>query len=281
MVWERTVVTDGIPVKVTVSDEQEALLAAYAAGGAVVGFWDRMTAGKCLAPAEYLVESMEAADGLFLERVARRRLRLPWVIAETERLIIREFVLGDLENIAGVEEAGPGDGIFIKEETLKAYIDCQYRFYEYGIWAVVEKESGRLIGKAGISGFSWGGALMTGTRTTGMSTTGTATAEAPTAGTPTTETATAETPTTEAQETPLLELGYHIFAPWRQKGYAKEACEAIISYASEYLTDRLYARINENNNPSARLAEGLGFRLIDRVCSAEKQWTCLYVRYCP
>lgn len=251
MVWERTVVTDGIPVKVTVSDEQEALLAAYAAGGAVVGFWDRMTAGKCLAPAEYLVESMEAVDDLFLERVARRRLRLPWVIAETERLIIREFVLEDLENIAGVEEAGPGDGIFIKEDTLKAYIDCQYRFYEYGIWAVVEKESGRLVGKAGISGFSWGG------------------------------TPTAEAPTTEAQETPLLELGYHIFSPWRQMGYAKEACEAIISYASEYLTDRLYAQINENNNPSVRLAEGLGFRLIDRVCSAEKQWTCLYVRYCP
>lgn len=266
MVWERTIVTDGIPVKVTVSDEQEALLAAYAAGGAVVGFWDKMTEGKKLAPAEYLVESMEAVDDVFLERVARRRLRLPWVIAETEHLIIREFVLGDLENIAGEEEAGPGDGIFEKEDTLKAYIDCQYRFYEYGIWAVVEKESGRLIGKAGISGFSWGGTPMPGTRTTGMPTTGTATAEAP---------------TTEAQETLLLELGYHIFCPWRQKGYAKEACEAIISYASEYLTDRLYARINENNSPSVKLAEGLGFQLIDRVCSAEKQWTRLYVRYCP
>ena len=41
MTERRIVTVDGSPYHVTISDEEEALLAAYAAGGAVIGIWDR------------------------------------------------------------------------------------------------------------------------------------------------------------------------------------------------------------------------------------------------
>ena len=74
---------------------------------------------------------------------------MPWIIAETERLVIREFTAEDAAHMIQ-EDVGPGDEIFHRREKLTAYIDSQYRFFEYGIWAVVEKESMTVIGKAGL-----------------------------------------------------------------------------------------------------------------------------------
>ena len=140
MTEKRTVFISGTPYTVTISSEQEVLSAAYAAGGAIIGLWDKNRSGQSLAPAEYVVECAEDADEEFLERVVRRRLHMPWIIAETERLVIREFTAEDAAHMIQ-EDVGPGDEIFHRREKLTAYIDSQYRFFEYGIWAVVEKES--------------------------------------------------------------------------------------------------------------------------------------------
>ena len=149
MTEKRTVFISGTPYTVTISSEQEVLSAAYAAGGAIIGLWDKNRSGQSLAPAEYVVECAEDADEEFLERVVRRRLHMPWIIAETERLVIREFTAEDAAHMIQ-EDVGPGDEIFHRREKLTAYIDSQYRFFEYGIWAVVEKESMTVIGKAGL-----------------------------------------------------------------------------------------------------------------------------------
>lgn len=149
MTEKRTVFISGTPYTVTISSEQEVLSAAYAAGGAIIGLWDKNRSGQSLAPADYVVECAEDADEEFLERVVRRRLHMPWIIAETERLVIREFTAEDAAHMIS-EDAGPGDAIFHSREKLTAYIDSQYRFFEYGIWAVVEKESMAVIGKAGL-----------------------------------------------------------------------------------------------------------------------------------
>ena len=62
--------------------------------------------------------------------------------------MIREFNVEDAAHMI-LEDAGPGDEIFHSREKLTAYIDSQYRFFEYGIWAVVEKESMAVIGRPG------------------------------------------------------------------------------------------------------------------------------------
>ena len=204
----KEVTVEGIRYPVTVSDDNEALLAAAAAGRAIIGIWDPsvrpLGAGfdACL----YLVCEMEAADVMLLEKAVRRQYGLPWIIAQTKRLLIREFTKDDpLE----AESADDGDGVFSDRARREDYIDNQYRFHECGLWALVLKKSGLIIGKAGI-----------------------------TAG----------------------ELGYHIYGPFRGRGYAFEACSAILGYAEEELGLRhVRIKTGEGNEASGRLAEALGF----------------------
>lgn len=146
----KEVTVEGKQYPVTVSDENEALLAAAAAGRAIVGIWDPERGGSgagfdaCL----YLIGEPDAADEMLLERAVRRNAGLPWIIAETGRLLIREFTSED-----PLEPVSPDDGggVFSDRVLRENYIAGQYRFHECGLWALVEKQSGSVIGKAGIT----------------------------------------------------------------------------------------------------------------------------------
>lgn len=64
------------------------------------------------------------------------------------------------------------------------------------------------------------------------------------------------------EDTPMgrIELGYLIGRQWRGRGYACEACRAILDFAFRRLgLDEVYAQIDERNEPSLRLAGKLGF----------------------
>ena len=244
MNWEREITVEGKIFQVTISDDHEALRSAFAEGRAVVGLWDRERADQNLTPAAYVVEDLKDIDDVFLERVIRRREGLPWNIAKTKRLTIREFAPQDFVSIPDEPEAGKSGSLFLKEETLKDYICHQYSFYEYGIWALVDHEKGLLVGKAGISNLE-----LTGQEEFFSA--------------------------IKKNDTPV-ELGYHIFSPYRQQGYGKEACMAILSYAALAVSERIYARIDERNLASIKLAEDLGFRLIARTHSGSVPQLCLY-----
>lgn len=68
-----------------------------------------------------------------------------------------EFTLDDIPQMPEepdvwyTEEERTADRIFYDREKLKAYIKSQYRFYEYGIWAVIRKVDGVIVGKAGLT----------------------------------------------------------------------------------------------------------------------------------
>lgn len=236
---------------VTISDEEQTLLAAKAAGRVVVGLLhgDRV---RNLSAAEYLVEELETADEHYLERVVRRHLGLPWIIAESERLLIREFSLEDIRQIeqAGTELSGDNpavERIFCTPSSLEAYIRYQYRFYEYGIWAVVRKSDHMVIGMAGISDCDIG-------RVRGADAAG------------------ADSTNAEMQ----VELGYHIFLPYQRQGYAVEACRSILDYVKQELECPVYAVTNPANERSVRLLTKLDFELIEQRYNAERQLLCLY-----
>lgn len=244
MTLEREITVEGNVFKVTISDDCTVLHSAHAEGRTVIGLWDRLRTDRCLAPAGYLIEAVEDADDTFLERVVRRNHGLPWHIARTKRLTIREFVPEDCFFIPEEDDGGESGLLFLKEESLKDYIRCQYGFYEYGIWALVDEDTGKLVGKAGISNMELSG----------------------------------QEEFSEAiknNDTPV-ELGYHIFSPYRRLGYGKEACQAILQYAVSEVTDRVYARIDEGNLPSVKLAKDLGFRFIARTHSGLNPRMCLY-----
>ena len=239
----RTVCVNGRQIPVLISDENEALLAAKAAGGAIVGLWRPETEGGKFSPAPYVVEDRADITEEFLERVARRSLGFPWRICETDRLRIRELS-GDDFDLVRDEQVAAG---FKTTEEFLAYTCHQYEFYEFGLWALVEKEFGELVGVAGLfvpdeatddvadgiannKQYHYSDNIKILTRAAG--------------GDPQT----------------ILELGYHIFRPYRRKGFAREACEAILRYGEERLeVGGFIVRIKEENTASLRLACRLGF----------------------
>ena len=139
----RYAAVNGKEIPVLISDENEALLAARAAGGAIVGLWSGEGRGTA---APYAVEALSDVTEEFLERVARRHLGLPWRICETRRLLVREMTGDDFDEV-WTNQVGRGFG---SVEELEAYTKHQYTFYEFGFWALVEKKTGDLIGVAGL-----------------------------------------------------------------------------------------------------------------------------------
>jgi RimJ/RimL family protein N-acetyltransferase len=89
-----------------------------------------------------IIEGFFEITSDFCERMLMRKLRRPWVIARTDRLIIREFKEDD---DLDVFEGRWKDNGYIRE-----YIDYQYRLFGYGIWALESKEEKKIIGKAGL-----------------------------------------------------------------------------------------------------------------------------------
>ena len=158
----------------------------------------------------YAVPDFADATEELADLVLRRHLGLPWQIGETERLILRELAAEDAEHIPE-EEYGAEEKIFRFRELLERYIKNQYGFYEYGIWAVVEKRTGRLAGLAGVSNPNLP---------------------------PEAEAFLAAAGENGPDACPWLELGYHIFRPFRRMGYGREAVREAADYAQEVLRCR-------------------------------------------
>ena len=103
------------------------------------------------------MESLVELDIEYLDRVRRRYNHIPWDIGETDRCRIRELSLSDLPALYELYDK-PGMTDFVEPlydyetelEYQKAYIENMYGFYEYGMWLVFSKETGKLIGRAGL-----------------------------------------------------------------------------------------------------------------------------------
>ena len=121
----------------------------------------------------YCVEQLSDIDTQYLDRVYRRFKGIPWDIAETQRLRIREIAVEDVEQL--------------------------YVLYE----------DERLEYREGFDG---------------------------------------------------LELGYMLGVKYQHKGYAYEACSAILSYGVSELEQKEYCSfVDRRNTPSIRLCQRLGF----------------------
>ena len=82
---------------------------------------------------------------------------LPVTVLETKRCILRESVPEDAGDFCRIYEdkavktyMEPLYETPREEEYLRQYRENVYAFYEYGIWTVVYKENGQVIGRAGI-----------------------------------------------------------------------------------------------------------------------------------
>ncbi len=274
MKQERTLLIEGRPHTLLISDEPQALLEAKASGRAVLGCMgsEKMdgkgTDSWDLKGIPYVVPSMEYATDELVELILRRHLGIPWLIDETKRLLIREFVKEDAKHIPE-EEYGKEEELFRDPDKLEVYIKNQYGFYEYGTWAVLKKKEKNLF-EQNTEDQNAAGAVKEENILIGMA--GVSNPDIP-------ETAMEALPKL-SDGLYWLELGYHIFKPYRKNGYAKEAAEAILSYSHEVLSARLCAWIEVKNKASCALAESLGMEVVKVISDqTASKWPGSYLLY--
>ena len=177
---------------------------------------------------DMVVEGLEEIDSGFLMRVYNRHYKIPSVVGETTRLIIRETVPDDMDTLYEIYRDWEisrflpplDEDINEQRAILESYFSYMYGIYGYGMWSVVEKSSGQMIGRVG---FENG----------------------------------------ELEGTGIVELGYLIGTAWRKQGYAYEAVCAVLEYGKKELEFReVYIRTKSENRVSRALAKKAGFQLI-------------------
>ena len=111
MVQEKDIVVENTVIRVVISDDEKTLLAAKAAGRVIVGvIGENME--KALPMARYVAETTDAVTERYLEQVVRREKGMPWIIKETDRLRIREFMAKDAGQVPEEPEDQKDDRIF-------------------------------------------------------------------------------------------------------------------------------------------------------------------------
>ncbi len=143
------------------------------------------------------------------------------IIAETPRLIIREFTTKDIDclydlynswgkNLPGINPLSTDkDEEYVK---MRSYIQWMYGFYEVGLWAVCDKESGMIIGRCGAQ-------------------------------------------PADIDDIWLLELGYLLHKDWINKGLCLEAMKAIMDYIRDCTEfEHVAALIHKENKASVNIA---------------------------
>ena len=121
------------------------------------GYLHAGRSGETLKGAAYLVERPQDIDRDSYQKIYERAAGLPWTIAETARCLIREMTVDDVESLYPLYEDEQARR-FLKplcpdhdkeREIVKAYIEKVYGLFGYGMWVVIRKSDGALIGRAG------------------------------------------------------------------------------------------------------------------------------------
>jgi len=206
-----------------ITDYKAVIREAFAAGITCVGF-EAPDSKEHISGTDMVIQGFEEIDTEFLQLVYKHSHSLPWIIEETEQLIVRETILEDFEALYEIyqEEGMTGcmPDIGDKEEARQAmelYIKHMYKFFQYGFWTVIESKSGQIVGRVGLNNQSYEGKI-------------------------------------------VVELGYMIGTAYQRKGYGTEAAKAAIEYAFRVVgVKELYVFIHKYNEVSYTFALNLGF----------------------
>lgn len=154
-----TVDTEGTQGSLYVTDDEETAVRLRDSGEAVLIYFHEGNRDSDFSGFVFGVENPEELEEDYVEKVFRRLKGLPWNILETERCLIRETSPEDVDAFYEIYHE-PSitefmEGLYPEKEQERAYIreyiEKVYTFYEFGVWTILEKESGAVIGRAGFS----------------------------------------------------------------------------------------------------------------------------------
>ncbi len=169
---------------------------------------------------------------------------LPIIIAETERLLLRELNDEDYPDLCRVlqdEEVTYAYERTFSDREIGFWLQAQYRHYRedgFGMWAVVLKETGKMIGHAGVS--------------------------------------------LQSQDNKdVHEIGYLFEKACWGKGYATEAVAACVKTAFDTLgLERVYSVIRTDNLASRSVVRKNGMHIVETVYRLMKGKAIPHYVYC-
>lgn len=124
----------------------------------VIVFLHDLNKGEDFQNVQYGIEEFSGLETKYFEQVYLRAHEIPWTILETKRCIIREMAEEDIEDLYDIYEEPEitlyMDGLYDDKkqeiEYIENYRKYVYSFYGYGMWLVTLKDSGKVIGRAGL-----------------------------------------------------------------------------------------------------------------------------------
>lgn len=172
--------------------------------------------------AAYFVLDAEETELEYFEKVYRRIHKLPWDIAVTKRLKLRETTEADVDSFYEIYKdprmTEYTEDLYtdVSEEKRYAaeYRDKVYACQGFGIWTIERLSDGKIIGRAGLTvreGFEG------------------------------------------------VEIGFLVGCDYQNQGYAGEAVDAVLDFASGNCLEPVYALVMEGNQASIHLLEKRGF----------------------
>ena len=185
--------------------------------------------------AGYIIEEPGELETDSYIKIWQRMTGRPWTILQTQRSIVRELTLQDLDALYDLyrdpearrflpplsEDRG------LEREQLRAYIRQIYGLYGFGYWAVTDR-TGRLVGRGGFEAWQKG--------------------------------------------KPYISCGYGMAPEVRGQGLATEVVGAILDYGHSSLGfERIGIETEASNTASVRLCRRLGLQAAGRIsCSGRE-----------
>ena len=216
---------------IVLCDTDEAIQRHQMAGLPVIAVSHDGNSSEELMGTPWLILSPEALTRDFLYEVYCRHYERPMWILETERCRLRELSAEDFDALLLLQEenAQNPEGCFFPagcdnpEDFLMNYIRHQYPFFDFGLYAVLEKETGNFMGIAGFTG-------ITEIASDGLSLS--------------------------------AEVSYALLQKYQRRGLAKEVLLALLAYGRKTGGFRQFtARIRPDNVASAALAKKCGIQI--------------------
>lgn len=142
-----------------ISDLQEIIDLSGSENIACAGLYSSYNRSSAITGVLYCIEDLQYMDFDRILKMWQRFHNIPWTITITDRLVIREQTTEDIDALYEIysdpEISRYTENLYSDRDEeysyMVDYINNQYKYHEYGIWALVNKESGELIGRAGLS----------------------------------------------------------------------------------------------------------------------------------
>ncbi|MEE1443968.1 MAG: GNAT family N-acetyltransferase [Blautia sp.] len=146
-----------------IEDSENGCKAAKAAHMTCMAYYNPDSGKQNLNTAAVVVEGFEEIDALFAEKIYCHNHHLPALVCETERLLIKEMEQKDIPRLMEIcaqetsQDACEGIAKPLEEELegFEAYRRYMYELCDMGYWCVIKKDTGEIIGRAGVEPKYW------------------------------------------------------------------------------------------------------------------------------